>query len=64
MTGSHQPHHDHYHPPYYNYHYGVQAYGHGYHGHGDPGPLNWKHSEYRDGYDTKVRLRETLCRTD
>ena len=49
------PHHaEHYQPPYYNYQYGVQAYGPGYHGHGDPGPLHWEHSEHREGYDTKV----------
>ena len=49
------PHHaEHYHPPYYNYQYGVQAYGPGYHGHGDPGPLHWEHREHRDGYETKV----------
>ena len=40
------PHHaEHYHLPYYNYQYGVQAYGPGYHGHGDPGPIHWEHSE-------------------
>ena len=52
-TASHH-HGEHYHKPYYSYQYGVQAYGPGYHGHGDPGPLHWKHSEHRDGYNTEV----------
>ena len=44
----------HYHPPYYNYQYVHRAYGPGYHGHGDPGPLHWEHNEQREGYYTKV----------
>ena len=29
-------------------------------GHGDPGPLHYKHHEQRHGYDTKVRGKITF----
>merc|ERR1712154_162242 len=45
--------------PHYSFEYGVEAYGlghgygHGKGGHGDPGPLPYKHTESRDGYNTQ-----------
>merc|ERR1711892_839368 len=55
-------HHDYYAKPYYNFEYGVEAYGVGYGhgGHGDPGPLPYKHTEHRDGYDTKGQFQVQL----
>ena len=56
VTADHGRHHNNYYAkPYYNYEYGVEAYGLGYGGHGDPGPLPYKHAEQRDGHETKVR---------
>merc|ERR1719150_1963569 len=49
----HHHHQDYHHSPYYQYEYGVHAYGPGYGGHGDPGPLHYKVQEHRQGYDTK-----------
>ena len=59
VNADHGGHHqDYYAKPYYNFKYGVEAYGlgygHGKGGHGDPGPLPYEHEEQRDGYDTKV----------
>merc|ERR1712203_830537 len=52
---------DYYAKPYYNFEYGVEAYGvgyghghgHGHGGHSDPGPLPYSHKESRDGYNTQ-----------